>query len=49
MLRLLDPLYCDADERAQSPSLMAGDLRADSAPSRSRRDHRLERIIQTER
>ena len=49
MLRLLVPLYSDADERAQSASLMVGDMRADACPSPSRRDHRLERIIQTER
>jgi hypothetical protein len=49
MLRLLDPLYSDADELAQSVSLMAEALRSAIGPSGSRRAHRPERIIKTER
>lgn len=49
MLRLLDSLYSDADELAQSASVMGGTLRSALGPSGSRRDHRLEPIIKTER
>lgn len=49
MLRLLDSLYSDADELAQSTSMMGEALRAALGPSGSRRNHRPKRIIKTER
>lgn len=49
MLRLLDPLYSDADELAQSTSLRGEALRSGLGPSGSRLGHRHERIIKTER
>ena len=49
MLRLLDRLYSDADELAQSTSLMAEGLRSALCPSGSWLDHRHERIIKTGR
>jgi hypothetical protein len=49
MLRLLDSLYSDADELAQSTSLMGEALRSRPGPSGSRLDHRSERIMKTER
>jgi len=49
MLRLLDPLYSDADELAQSTSLMAEALPSGLGPSGSRLDHRPEWIFKTER
>lgn len=49
MLRLLDPLYSDAHELAQSTSLMGEALRSALGPSGSRLAHRSERIIKTER
>lgn len=49
MLRLLDPLYSVADELAQSLSLMDGGRASAPRTSRSRRDHRLERVTKTER
>jgi hypothetical protein len=49
MLRLLDPLYSDADELAQSTSVMAGTLRPRPNPSRTWHAQRLERSIKTER
>lgn len=49
MLRLLVPLYSAADELAQSLSVMGGGPASASSPSRSQRDHRLERITKAER
>jgi hypothetical protein len=49
MLRLLDPLYSDADELAQSTSLMGEGLRSALGPSGRWLDHRHERIIKTGR
>jgi hypothetical protein len=49
MLRLLDSLYSDADELAQSTSLMGEALRSAPGPSRSRLDHRPQGIIKTGR
>ena len=49
MLRLLDPLYSDADELAQSASVMGGAMRSAPRPSGSRLDPQPERIIKTER
>jgi hypothetical protein len=49
MLRLLDPLYSEADELAQSTSVMAGALTDAASPSSSRHDDRHEEIRKAER